>query len=171
MILPLATLLAALAGGCDHPARIEASSDPSRIIPIHKLAIVARVGPVTASNPTIQDRLPTLLRACGIDTAVDVYRIVPALSSSQVEPPANVQADAVLVLDLINNPAVTGQAPRYGLRLRKPAGETIWRATAELDPSTFGIAKTDSGTAMAAALMNRMVADGILPGRCRQGAT
>ena len=121
----LAGVTVLLAGCADPKFAILANSDPARVVPIRRLAIVARLDPAGAHRSSIQDRIPPMLRSCGIDTALDVCNIAPILSSSLVEPPSGVQADAILVVDKVNHPIDPNRQPSYALRLRGTDGPTI----------------------------------------------
>lgn len=167
--LLIACTLMLLAGCADRTFTMIANSDPSRVVPIRRLAIVARQDPANAYKPNVQGRMPPMLRSCGIDTVVDVRDAVPILSSSLVEPPPNAQADAILVLDAINNPIDPRRPPSYALRLRRPDGQTIWRAVAEQDPA-FGVSRINLEIVLGRDIINRMVSDKVLPSDCRQPA-
>ena len=165
----LAGVIVLLASCADSKFAILANSDPARVVSIRRLTIVARLDPAGAHGSSIQDQMPQMLRSCGIDTTLDVRNIAPILSSSLVEPPPGVRADAILIVDKVNHPIDPNRQPSYALRLRRTDGPTIWRATAERDPA-LGTSRTDPSAALTAALINRMVADGVLPGSCRQAS-
>jgi hypothetical protein len=162
--------LAALLVGCTSPTvTVTANADPSRTVLIHRLAIVARTGELTDAPSDVETRLATMLGLCGILSVVDTRRIDPQLPSSLVEPSAGVQADAVLVVDALEDPFNPRGPLTYEARLRRAGGPTIWRAKAVSNPG-FGFVRVGPGTAFAAALANRMVSDHVLPDGCRQPA-